>query len=94
MPLRSTVYWGSNVPDGQLVEIDEETEVESILDASNTQPDGPDPMDICIEEPIGRQSHGQGVSATETFSREVEETSKMLMEKFEEEAGDNTLKVR
>jgi len=50
------VNWGNGVPDDSSVKSDEETEVESILDVSNTQTD---PMDIDVEEPISRQSYGQ-----------------------------------
>jgi hypothetical protein len=61
MTLRSTVYWGNNFTDGQSVESDEEseeTEVESILDESNSQA-GPMDVDIEIEEPISHESRGQ-----------------------------------
>lgn len=56
MSLRSTVYWGNDISDDRSVESDEETEVESILGSSNSQSD---PMDVDVEEPIGRQSHWQ-----------------------------------
>ena len=89
MSLRSTVYWGNDVPDDWHVasdeETDEETEVESILDPPNSQTD---PMDIDIEEPIGRQSHGQAEGREEpTQQTEVREenllrTSKLYINGF------------
>jgi hypothetical protein len=67
-------------------------------DGANGPPQASDPVAAGhISRDDGNTHPGstrQGVSATETFSRQVEETAQMLMKKFEEEANDNAKKVR
>lgn len=83
MSLRSTVNWGNNFSDGRSAESDEEseeTEVESILDASNFQTD---PMNVDVEGPVSRQSRGQSnghqepVRQTEVREGHLLRTSKL-----------------
>jgi hypothetical protein len=76
MSLRSTVYWGNDISDGQSVESDEdeETEVESILDPSNPQTG---PTDTDFEQPNGHPSHEQAEGHQEVREEHLLRTSKL-----------------